>query len=999
MSRGKKVKLLEVGCATGNLLLMVKEFFPNITATGVDLSDYGIDLCRQQGLDCYQGKIDNFEQKNKYDIIFSSETMEHVEELDEFMGGINKNLSSKGCYIFYVPSVDEQAIKEQGPNYVSFNHSLEHIVYFTKEFFIKRLGKRVDAETYIVEFDTPDGPYILGCLTREREMGTYFQETFQLVQSDDAEKEIINRMSDGEILSTLTISAKFGKFNLAEKLISEAKCRAGITKNQINFSLGIYHFHKGETELSNKYISSSFSGSYPSSFLLKALYANYKGLATGYRQRLAELSDVETRLFKTEAELSSLKKSRFLIPFLKMRTLLIALRQKLRQTPRKLLFVIRNKMPLRIRRPLAYVLKLKWMIRWQVVPNKKHKSPLVSIITPYYNSADTIKETLESVLSQTFQDFEYIIVNDGSKRDQSELLDELKGPKVSIIHHNGNLGKGSPAAARNTGVKNSRGKYIICLDADDTLDPTFIEKSIVLLESDPNISIVTTYMNIFGVTISVYRAQHYNPKKLPRDNMVITAAMYRREVWDSVGGYKSGIGYEDWDFWISAAENGFWGRQITEPLFNYRTAVSSRYVDDQQKHHENIETIKKLHPSYHRKIVKIGREKYFKPCRYSSNDLFLNIKDEAKYFHPTPEKKNVLIAVPWMTFGGAETLIYNFCREIKNDFNISFITGLPCQNEWEYKFKEITPNIYHLANLFDEKRMYLEFISNYIDTRNIEILHIIHTDFVFEFLEELKMRHPKLKIVVTMFNDRVCYFKDSINFNKWIDLYTSDNQKVGNSYAGLLGSAKKTKVIPNGIDCYSTFTDSLFDVAKEKEALGIEKDELAVFSIGRLSKEKNPDKFVLAAREVLKNNKKVKFFVVGDGPMKKDVEKLISDSNTLNISYLGYQSDVAKYLSVADIFVLPSEIEGFPLSILEAMATNTVVIASSVGAIPDVITDGKNGFVVNPGDHKQIAKIIMKLSEKKDIMSKVMLSARNDVENRYSNKILGENYTKLYKEL
>jgi glycosyltransferase involved in cell wall biosynthesis len=354
-----------------------------------------------------------------------------------------------------------------------------------------------------------------------------------------------------------------------------------------------------------------------------------------------------------------------------------------------------------------------------------------------------------------------------------------------------------------------------------------------------------------------------------------------------------------------------------------------------------------------------------------------------------------------MTFGGAETLIYNYCREIKDDFNITFVTGLQSNHEWEYKFKEITPYIYHLPNLFEDESLYIEFISNYVQTRNIDILHIIHNGFTFKMLPELRKRHTKLKIVVTMFNDRVEYFEQSIEVQEYIDAFTTDNQAVAKHYAKELGAGKSITVIPNGINCYEEFNPILFDRVAERKALGLKDEDLAIFFVGRLSVEKNPDVFIGAAEQILvtQNTKNVKFFVVGDGPMRPNVERLLKDIDNDAITYLGYQSEVAKFLSAADVFVLPSSIEGFPLSILEAMAMRVVVVASDVGAIPDVIKSGDDGFVVTPGSAPEIAEALSKLKANPKLLESMKDKSREKVEKNYSNRQLGKNYKQAYRKL
>jgi glycosyltransferase involved in cell wall biosynthesis/nucleoside-diphosphate-sugar epimerase len=629
--------------------------------------------------------------------------------------------------------------------------------------------------------------------------------------------------------------------------------------------------------------------------------------------------------------------------------------------------------------------------------------PLVSVVTPYYNSSKTIQETINSVLGQTLQNFEYIIVDDGSESKEAKALDSIKHPKVKTVHLKENIGNGSPAAARNIGILMAKGKYVVCLDADDMIEPTYLEKGVVALETHPWLGLFSTNTKAFGVINEEWDYTDYSPRELFRNNMIITAAMFRREIWRELGGYKEDIGYEDWEMWINMAEHGHFAFRLKEHLFNYRTAESSRFTEDRKKHESIIRDIHSLHPRYNATVRALKHKSNRKVYRVSDSTAFINLDRNYLYTQGDKNKPNVLIAVPWMTFGGAETLIVNFCNEIKDKYNLSFVTGLHSKHEWEYKFKEITPNVYHLANLFNDKLLYLEFVSNYITTRNVSILHIIHTNFMFDILEELKARHPQLKIITTVFNDRA-HFHESVSASKHVDKYTTDNLAVQKRYRHELEKANITKpvdVIPNGINSMDTFNPFKYNRINKRTELGLKDNDLAVFFVGRLSKEKNPDVFVEAASRVLETGAtKVKFFIIGDGDMRKSIESQIAKCKYSNsIVYLGYQSKIAEYLSAADVFVLPSSTEGFPLSILEAMAMKVVVVASDVGAVSDVVESGVDGFVVEPGSADEIKMALMKLSESRETLDAMKSKSRKKVETKYSNIILGKNYSSLYRDI
>jgi len=626
------------------------------------------------------------------------------------------------------------------------------------------------------------------------------------------------------------------------------------------------------------------------------------------------------------------------------------------------------------------------------------QAPLVSVVIPFYNKADTLSDTLASLSVQSFRNFEVIIVDDGSSQPLNEAA--IKGQfraelKLQFIKQRN---KGV-AEARNMGIKAAAGKYILCLDPDDLLDSTFIEKGLLVLETSPDISLATTDVEVFGVRQEFETKTPYDPVTLFEDNMVITAAIFTKAAWQSAEGYKSDLGYEDWEFWINLAERGFWGRRIPEPLFKYRTADQSRYVEDRSKHWNNLHRIRSLHPQYRRRIKRLLARKRHIAYELEANTALINFNRTSSYRLVNKNKPRVLLALPWLTFGGAETLIVNFCQEIKDSFDLSIITGLESRHEWEYRFKELTQNIYHLSNLFGQnKELYLEFISNYIETRAIDAIHIIHTDFMFDLLPELKRRHPELKVILTLFNDRASHFDKSLPVQNYIDVFSSDNSKVADHYNRVLDERHPTVVIPNGINCYDIYNPAKFDRDKQRAELNIDDDDLAVFFIGRISEEKNPDVFVEVARELVvkKNSKKLRFFVIGDGVLGRQIETAIEKLKSAQVTYLGYQTEIARYLSAADIFVLPSSVEGFPLSLLEAMAMNVAVVASDVGAVSEIVASGQDGFVVTPGSAKEIAAAIETLQADQHLLKDMKKRARDKIEHKYSNILLGQNYKKLY---
>ncbi len=201
------------------------------------------------------------------------------------------------------------------------------------------------------------------------------------------------------------------------------------------------------------------------------------------------------------------------------------------------------------------------------------KNPKVSVIVTCYNLGKYLEEAINSVLNQTFQDIEIIIVNDGSTdKLTNELLADYKKPKTRVISTK-NRGL---AAARNRGVRDSAGEYVCCLDADDAYEPLCFEKCCEMLDADQSSGFVAFWYRLFGAEEGEVREESVKLEDFLVTNRACGASMFRRKAFDRINGYDASFkGYEDWDFWLSMLEGGYHGAIIKEVLFNYRIRPES----------------------------------------------------------------------------------------------------------------------------------------------------------------------------------------------------------------------------------------------------------------------------------------------------------------------------------------------------------------------------------------------------------------------------------------
>lgn len=221
--------------------------------------------------------------------------------------------------------------------------------------------------------------------------------------------------------------------------------------------------------------------------------------------------------------------------------------------------------------------------------------PYISIIIPCYNHDAYLLEAIDSVLASTFRDFEIIVVDDGSDEAKTlSVLTEINRPQTFVMHQE-NQGL---SAARNAGINLSSGKYILCLDADDMVTPTLLEKSFQVLENCPKTGVVATLPQHFGDQNYIWRPIPFSFYQLLRENLLHATCLFRRNIWKTIGGYDENMrkGCEDWEFWIRVAKAGWEFTRIDEPLFLYRKDGQSMVSETVKGRHEIFSYIKQKHP-------------------------------------------------------------------------------------------------------------------------------------------------------------------------------------------------------------------------------------------------------------------------------------------------------------------------------------------------------------------------------------------------------------------
>ena len=249
------------------------------------------------------------------------------------------------------------------------------------------------------------------------------------------------------------------------------------------------------------------------------------------------------------------------------------------------------------------------------------------------------------------------------------------------------------------------------------------------------------------------------------------------------------------------------------------------------------------------------------------------------------------------------------------------------------------------------------------------VIHTLHG------IHYLHYRNPLLRYIFVLIERYFSQWTDAMIFVSQTDRHIGQRKK--------LASEDKMFVIENGIDFSS------YSLKEEKESILRELDSSSahpvVGTVARLHRQKGLSYLIKAVKKISAHCPKVKVLIVGEGPERKKLERLIKKTSlTETVLLLGERKDAARILSSFDIFVLPSLWEGLPYALIEAGAYGKAVVASKVEGIKEMIKDGETGVLVEPKNSHALAESIMRLQADEEYRGRIGENLRKAVLPRYS---------------
>ena len=608
--------------------------------------------------------------------------------------------------------------------------------------------------------------------------------------------------------------------------------------------------------------------------------------------------------------------------------------------------------------------------------------PLVSIVTPYYQTGKIFHETAESVFKQTLRDWEWLIINDGSTEPEAlATLDcyRKKDKRITIIDHAENKGL---SAARNTGARAATTEYIMFLDSDDLLEPTCLEKLYWKLATHPELAFADAYCTGFGTQRYVWEKGFSNGAAFLAENFATINAMVRRAVCLETGGFDETRrgGLEDWDFWLKCADKGHWGATVTEPLTRYRR----RENHGGQWDNLNKKGIAAFKADMPKKYPRLTTASFPQP-RHEWHQPFQPVNMEIPECLPTPGagKPTLLFLLPHMAMGGADKWNLDIIGELvtHHGWHVCIAATNTGSHPWLSQFQKFTDDIHILSN-FLTLPDYPRYLLHLINSRTPKIVCISNSRVAYSLLPALHACFPGIPFVDYVHMEEEHwrsggYAMDSVRLSPILSATGVSSNHLKNWMLARGGREGGIRRIYTNIDTQK-WSPSADNKTPSPNKWNIPKNTPVILHACRLAPQKQPDVFAKTVNQFLRAGNKATFIIAGDGPQSAIISQLQSE-NPRHVKWLGAvpAETIKELMAISDIFFLPSQMEGIALSFYEAMSMGVVPVGADVGGQRELVTEDCGVLIKRSGDEAaQYAQILANLLANPGTLNKMKAACR-----------------------
>lgn len=612
--------------------------------------------------------------------------------------------------------------------------------------------------------------------------------------------------------------------------------------------------------------------------------------------------------------------------------------------------------------------------------------PSVSVLIPTYNRAELLLRAIKSVVAQTFQDIEVLIIDDGSTDGTAETVEAIRDARVRYLRQPQN---GGVAAARNRGLREAQGEFVAFLDSDDEWLPGKLERQVgALRQAPPDVALVYTGVETVladgSRQVALARQRGHLYRAMLEQNVIHgggSNVMIRRDVVATVGFFHEGMpAIEDYEYWLRITRF-YRVEAVADPLIRYYDAQAdparrSRAVQ------ANLEARWWLYRTSAAEMRRAGMAHLFllKTARWLLKQPGADLRDvrrlaaravmEKPYSRPAlrtlattlrlrrPKLVRVLLysSVQPAHRGGVQAVIGRVAEHLRHRgvrVVKAWSTPSPDPGDVTYRpphlaWKGRLPTLRSLAGA---ARDLLRLTSGLARQRP----HVVNVHFLTRDAFWLLLLRPvfRYKVVLSVHGSdvlRIAPHNTAMvpRMCRWADAVTAVSESTRTCVAALAGvDPARVRLIANGVD-HAFWSSPVRDGAERPPV---------VLAVGRLHPVKGHDLLLHAFPEILAGVPGARLVIIGEGGFRADLLRIVDTLGLGAVVELTGElapAAVRDRMRGAGVFALPSRSEGLPLTLLEAMAAGLPVVATAVGGVPDVL-ESDSGVLVPPENPDALA--------------------------------------------
>ncbi len=650
--------------------------------------------------------------------------------------------------------------------------------------------------------------------------------------------------------------------------------------------------------------------------------------------------------------------------------------------------------------------------------------PKVTVLMPVYNAALFLREAIESILSQSFRDFELLIINDGSTDNSIQIIESFSDLRIKVVNNEQNLGV---IKSRNKGLVLARGEYIANMDADDISLSSRLEKQVQFLDRHPEVVVLATKLTLIDEEGKGqgYWKDDYNcttieqiKQTLPVINCIgQPTVMMRNDIVKKIRYNEKFLHNEDWGLWLNILSNGHVIAKLEETLVNYRIHTNSstsqanskgvgekiikfklNYLLDSSKILKFRTTEYSVLLSFVKDLVSYGMPSFYSVLanmyHTSPVQLLKQWKVARDYFSDSAISAGPVFFFPFYHAGGAEKVHASIVEAIGNPNSLILFNGISQGDAFLSAFKKKATVLdvsllvkFDFAKRWLKKKieticqknkntilfgsnseLFYDFIADIPeDTKAIDLIH------AFVHIQEIGAENWSIPVVANL-TKRVVIIKKTIEdlrslyFNKYIPKELLDRVVYIGNFAEERPVIRKNNV-----------------------------GKLIVTYVGRASAEKRIQLISGAAKLAAERRINVEFHFVGEvkaGIPSGDLPYCIlhgevTDPEMLDAAY-----------NRSHLLVMASSREGFPMVIMEAMMHSVVPVVTNVGGISEHVLNNQNGILIEVVTEQdiveQMVNTISWFDSHRDQLDKMALNAYEYAKLNFNKQFFVNSYRNLF---